>query len=274
MIILKNTIFISDLSEEVGNLTAVTARNYRFEKYEFEEKEGEKFIVGKGKHVNLENNNTDIAGFDLLFSLINLVKGTFVFKESQKDLNISQMENLVSDEYIMKWVQEYGFPFDTTLSRNFNEFNLKHFRNRLAKLYSIFSLWKSIVNEDSDGINTFSPILLGRVKWVKRFKNLKDYSEIELLKEALADRVSRGADITINLIYDNDIKGFKFALVSRSLFYIAYYQLSALMTKPITDTNKKMKVCDYCSSIFWTNNSNRKYCSNCNRKTIWSRNNK
>jgi hypothetical protein len=270
-----NTRAIGDLLEEVGNLTMVNSFNYRYEKYQFEEIEGKNYIVGKGR-INQFEDNVSFDGPELLFSLINLVTG-----EIPKYFDSPHLDNIITDENIMKWCEDYGIPYTDQHFWGSKELNKKGygfdnvlqlgmFRYKIAWLYSEFSLWMGILNEDPEEIT----------KW--KFGVNEDatkiihpsLNEMDLIKKSLAYEVSNKTKVRVSLDYNPQKNTFEFKLLDQSLFSIAYYQFTALITKSPSDNKKKMKNCNYCNSIFWANSAKKKYCSNCDRRTIWSRRNK
>jgi hypothetical protein len=272
-----NAMFIGDLLEEVGNLTMVNSFNYRYEQYGFEEIEGKKYIVGKG-FINQFEDELSFDGPELLFSLVNLVTG-----EMPEFFNSPHLDNVITEENIMEWCEKYGLPYtdqhfweneklNNKGYRFDNVLELNHFRYRLAWLYSQFNLWLGVINDDSEEIKKWSFAVKVNLDAINILH--PSLTEIDSIKKALAYEISNITKVKVSLDY-NVLKGtFEFKLLDQSLFSIAYYQFAALTTKSPSDSKKKMKNCNYCNSIFWANSAKKKYCSNCDRRTIWSRRNK
>lgn len=258
-----NNFFLSDISDEVGNLNEVESHNFQFEKYKIKEIEGENFIVGDNPK-NLFNTGSIMNNIDLLFSLIGLVKTPMPEYYDQE-----QFQRIITDKDILKWVKKYGIPYkDTHLNKikkdqltRANLLCLNGFRYELFKLYSAFALWKGLVEEDPEEIK--------KRKWVA-LNNLdgKSTSDEEQIKIGLAAAVFPGGQLLLK--YDTKTRSYKYFMQhSNSLISVAFYQLSAIMTKP--DGKRNLKYCEECSSIFWAKHAKTKYCPNCNYKTIHSR---
>lgn len=273
---MKNSIFIGNLLEEVGNLMSVNSFNCQFEEYTFEEFNGFKFIKGKGRPENPYTKDNFFDGPSLLFSLINLVKEPL-------PRFFDDLDEVLLDEDILNWVKKYGIPYQ---DGKLNEINkdkihridilyLYSFKYKLAWLYSSFSLWNAIFYEDNEEIIKFDYVTKLNLKIKKTvFKNRELHNGIDLIKEALAETIDQKTNVSIHFEYNLNTKAYEYNLKSDSLFSIAYYQLSSLMSKKYNETKKKMKKCSYCNSIYWAKHANSKYCSNCDRRTIWSRENK
>ena len=273
---MEHAFFIGDLLDEVGKLTIVQSYNLRFEEYEIEEIKGKKFIVGKGRPANPFKNENVFEGPELLFSLINLVKGPL-----PKYFNEPHMDSVISDESIMKWCKKYGIPYrDTELNRLLedekwrdNILHLGMFKYKIAWLYAYFSLWKAIISEDQEEINKYRDFVKLEMETIKMLPDGPKKDDLTYLKEALTAAVDKHFRVNIHLVYNSDSKTYEFKLASDSLIIIAYYQLASLMTKNHTENKKKMKNCAYCQSIYWANHANSRYCPNCDRRTVWSRRN-
>lgn len=274
---MQNAIFIGNLLEEVGNLTIVNSFHYRYEKYQFEEIEGKKYIVGKGR-INQFEDNISFDGPELLFSLINLVTG-----EIPKYFNTPHLDNIITDENIMKWCERYGMPYTDQYFWGNKELNKKGygfdnvlelgmFRYKIAWLYSEFSLWVGVLNEDPQKVKTWDFAVKANKEAAKILHPV--LNGMDLIKKALAYEISNKTKVQVSLDYNQEKGTFEFKLLDQSLFSIAYYQFAALMTKAPSDNKKKMKNCNYCNSIFWANSAKKKYCFNCDRRTVWSRRNK
>lgn len=282
---MKNSIFIADLQEEVGDLSEVLKINPKYETYEIELIEGKRFIVGKGKPDFLNKKEVTISGVDLLLSLVNLIKED---EEFPHYYNEPHMDPVISDDDVLKWVEKYGIPYkDRKLNEiygdeiwRFDYLHLGHFKYRLAWLYTSFSLWKGLIEEDRQQIEKFKHAANTLLGWLKiedeKINPGNPTSEIILIKKALAQSIGDKAHIQLGLRYHSDLDQNVFTLQANSLFDIAYYQLGSLMTKTPSDSKKSLKSCSSCHSLFWAKHKNSKYCHNpkCNRKNTYYHKNK
>lgn len=290
---MENSVFIADLTEEVGNLTMVDSLNcFKYEKYSIRSFLGEPYIIG-GKRLDTQSdpvfrrNPTKFDGPQLLFSLINLVKTDKNMMFDNKWVNES-----ISDKDIMEWIEKYGFPYIEKVdlkdieSREILEIekyllkasgvHLHNFKRKIAYLYGCFNLWNAIYEEDVRKIEKFKKSVSVRLMWRQnRSQILSGKTEdLILLNQALSDTINFNSNIKIEVNYNEKTANYGLTLTSHSLVDIAYYQLSSLMTKSPSENKKKMKTCSSCNSIYWANHANSKYCSNCDRRTEWSRKNK
>jgi hypothetical protein len=259
---MENKFFVNDLIQEVGNINAVNSYNFQFEEYEFVEIEGKKFIKGIGKAVNPYTNENLLEGPELLFSLVNLVKGNlpqFFDKEF--------MDPVVSDNDVLQWVKKNGIPYRDKELHYLNVLNLEHFKRRVAWLTARFNLWKAIVEENLNEVKKWN-FALQKYDDLLKVQFAEETNELVIYQKALAKKIGDSMKVKISLDYTN---GFKFIVETDDLFSVAYYQFAALMTKEPSDSKKKMKHCSYCNSIFWAKSAKKKYCSKCDRRTIWSR---
>jgi hypothetical protein len=276
-----NKYFVSDITDQVGQMNEMNCLNYKFEKYKIETVKGERFIVGKGKSELLEG-NTELSfnEIHLLLSLINLVKGELPEQFYQRNPNVNELDSVISDKDVLKWVKTHGIPYqDKQLNKLLNDEQLRPthvhiqlFKFRIATLYARFALWKATLEEDPQGIEKYKKAL-----WTYDFhkgqdKNLDD---LILVKKCLAQEVGTEANVRMSLRYDeikenDEIKEkYVFTLSSDSILNIAYYQLASLISKPKSDSREKLKTCESCGSLFWTKHARRKYC--CDRRTAHSR---
>ena len=283
---MNNFHFVKDLREEIGSLSEVDSISFKFESYDFEVINGEKFIVGKvTKESLIENESKDK---ELLFSLINLVKDPLTERFDVPTPHINKLDTIIHDENILKWVKEYGIPYrDKELNRllddetwRINYLHVDTFRFQLAKLYARFSIWKSIIEDEPKKIDNYimSLLTINLKAWKDLKKNTTEY--LPVVKKALAQEVGIGAGVNIRLKYDNNIDQNVFILSTDSLLSIAYYHLSALMTKPYSESKKSLKYCKMCNSIFWASHKNSDYCSSfypeskCNKQRHYYQRNK
>lgn len=272
-----NKYFLSDISDQVGQMNEMNCLNYRFEKYKVEIIKGEKFIVGKGQSELLEG-HTELSfnEIHLLLSLINLLKGELPKQFYQRNPNVNELDSVISDEDVLKWVKVNGIPYqDKQLNKLLDDEQLRPthlhiqlFKFRIATLYARFALWKATLEENPPGIEEYKKAL-----WTYDFHKGQDKNKDDLIlvKKCLAQEIGTEANIRMSLRYDEDQKKNVFTLSSDSLLSIAYYQLASLMSKPYSDSKEKMKSCKSCNSLFWANHARTKYCSSCDRRTVWSR---
>lgn len=265
---MKNKVFIDDLLHQVGNLNAVNSNNPHFESYQMQEHDGEKYIVGVGNEIAPDSEKSTFDDPELLFSLISLVTES------------SPGELAIVDKNIMNWCKTYGIPYlddlncdQDEVSRagtgNCNMLHVQIFKYSVKNLYKKFRLWMALVNENENEIAAFSNSV---DHFIERSHSTQE--KVDLLKKALAKAINIESSIEFKLDYNFDTKSFEFRLSDSCLFSLAYYQFSALLTKDDSESKKKMKQCTYCQSIYWAKHANAKYCTKCNRRTIWSRKNK
>lgn len=267
-------IFLSDMSKEIGKLSEVESFELKFKRYSIKEIEGMKFIVGEGKPTIRENMSFDKP--DLLFSLINLVKG-----ELPRYFNEPHMDTIVSDEDILKWVEIHGIPYrDQTLNSKLGDeewrphiLNLGKFKYKLAWLYSRFTLWKAIIDEDEEKIKKYKYAAQNSYKWIEMDNRYKNVDEMTKIKLALAKETTLLTDISVKLTYNIHSQRYEFQLLSNSLMDIANFQLATLMTKERSDNKSHLKTCKMpgCNNVFWADHGNQEFCSNprCNKRNYW-----
>ncbi|MCQ6530741.1 hypothetical protein [Bacillus mycoides] len=282
--------FINDLKEEIGSLSGVKGYSCTFENYNFEEIKEEKFIVGE--YTEKTVSDYEIKDKNLLFSLLSLVKGalpdnffqypfTFGFRKSPQK---NKLETIISDENIFEWVKEYGIPYeDKVLNRLLNDeqwrlnyLHLNLFRWEIARLYSFFSIWKSLLEEDFEEIEKYTVSIwdLRMIMFEDKKNNPNSPTDkIYLIKKALAQEISHWTKVEIKLKYDRETDRNIFELSTGSLLNVAYYQLAELLTKPYLDSKKSLKTCKMCKSLFWAEHKNSDYCSSVNPKSKCSRQN-
>lgn len=270
---MDNLVFIGDLIKEVGNLQNVNGRIPKFEEYSLEIIEGEKFIVGtKIKKDSLYNDFSYKDGPKLLLSLINLIK------EKGRLPEVWNLDELINDEDIMKWCEEYGIPYkDKVLNEKLGDglsrghlVHLKSFKRKIIWLYEWFSVWKDVLFEDESKIKPNKQLEM----FIKLGESTKkDFSKIELIKNALAEQINLKANISVHFQFNKNTSEFEFALKASSLVDVAYFQLASLMTKSPSENKQKLSLCKMpnCNNFFWTKHGNDKFCDNpkCNPKNYW-----
>jgi hypothetical protein len=274
---MENALFVGDLQKEIGNISEVNTMNNKYESYKIEFVKGEKFIIGEGAP-GFYKGEKDIKMDDinLLLSVINLVKGGLPPKYYAAPPEVNELASVISDDNVLKWVEMYGIPYeDEKIKEVLNDelwklryLHLDSFRRKVVMLFACFSIWHAIVEDRTYDIEKYSNSLLTLP--LNTNKKATDY--LIQLKQALAKQVGSWANIQTGLKYDPKTGQNTFTMSSDSLIKLAYYQFATLMTKPPTENRKKLKTCDYCKSLYWTDYAKKKYCGNpCNRKTIWSR---
>lgn len=275
---MKNSFFIGDLKEQVGELTSIGSYHFHYNSYEIKEIEGELFIVGQGEP-GTNKKDRELEGPELLFSLLGLVKNELPEDFGEPEL-LHDLEGVIFNGDVLKWVEAHGIPYtDETLNEWLNErkirsnlLHLETIKNDIAWLYALFILWKATIEENENDIEKMKFALMGFEKANSMVKQLEGYDKVSAIMDALTEFINlHTADVNINVHFDQKSKKCRFILRTDSLMNVAYYQFGALMTKPLAENKKKMKTCSSCHSVFWANHANNRYCSNCDRRTVWSR---
>lgn len=282
---MKNFAFVMDMNDEIGNLSEVNCSNLKWESYEFEEIEGENFIVGKGVPEFLETEkDLQLNDFEVLTSLLNLVTGPLPERFDVPFPEHNHLHTVISDNDIMSWVKQYGIPYkDKKLNEMYEDkqwrLNLIHldsFRHRVAALFARFSIWKAIIEDTPQEIERYIMSLLTITpgKWAEIKQNADTF--LPVVKKALAQEIGAAAHIAMTLKYDEKTEQNIFTLSTDSLLNVAYYQLAALLTKPYAESQKHLKNCIMCNNVFWADHGNDKFCSNpkCNKRNYWYHQNK
>jgi hypothetical protein len=294
---MDNSIFISDLRQELGNLTTIKVTNLIFKEYIIEKindykhdniTNSDEFIIGKElimlepplsnklSEFEFERATSTYESSDLLFDLINIVELDGYLPAG---FNRPNLDPIMPTRKIIGFCRKYGMPFNVlkTIPDSFRAdknggtmkygFSIQSFRYRLGFLYSFFRLWKGIQENNYKDIDEYA-FCVG-IANEDKFDNR--VNKIATIKRMLPLDM-RGS---LNLLprYDSSSDTFGFGIYANDLFDVAYYQLAAIMTKG-TDFKENLKICPPdgggCGSIFW-GHGNQKYCKKCNRKTIWSR---
>ncbi|MBP1944642.1 hypothetical protein [Cytobacillus luteolus] len=265
---MEKELYIGDLNDHVGTLAASNTVNTHFESYELEKDDEEVYIVGKKGYKAEE---VEVDNINFLLSLINLVKGDLPKQYYSAQPNINKLDTVISDEDILKWVQNYGFPY--LESENIVKLNLNKFKRKLAMLNARFLMWKAIFEENDKEIKKYKSALLTLDKNKKLHPEL---SELSITKKALAEDVGTWGSVTVRLRYDEKTDSNIFYISAKNQLDIAYYQLGMLMTKKDTENKKRLRYCanGECNSMFWTKHSRTKFCNNCDRRKVHYENNK
>lgn len=281
---MDNSLFINDLRQELGSLPTVNSPVFKYKEYESIVVDSSEYIIAKGLidphepksnlyvELGIECESAAYGSFEILFSLIQLVK---IKGYQSKDFDKIPDDEIISNNDIIEWCYKYGLPFfpTTQIKEDLTDSNGEKveagfltgsFRLSLSFLYGCFNLWRAIYEKNSNDIDKYAAFL-GILKNAK-FKNLDE--KISTLKSSFP-LLSIGS-IELRPRYDAKTDAFGFGIYTRDIFQVAYFQLATLMTKTSKEIKDNFKMCPACSSMFW-GHGNRKYCPNCNRKTIWSR---
>lgn len=268
VISLKKNFLTMNLSTDVGNISEVSNYNYKFKRYKIEVIKGEKFIVGEDP-LNLHIKEDIFNKPTLLFSLINLIDTTKPFPDFFDE---EKLDRVISDEKVLKWVKQNGNPYaDKRKHIRPNMLSLWGFKYSLAFLYTRFSLWDALLDQNENQIKKYIWLVEDDIAISEILTNKKEKEKLNAIKKNLAESITKG--IHLDLTFDTKSQQYKFVLKTyNNLFNVASYQFATLMTKPNNEKEKHQKICKQCKSIFWAAHANAGYCENgCNRQTHNSR---
>jgi len=266
----------------------------RYAKYSLEWLNAALCIVGQG------NANTKKilkpGDYDrLLFDTLSLV-------EEPKGNTWDWGRQLIDEKRLFKWLEKHGLPVshmgcapaidaeDSTIPSTavFSYYPLQDFANHVGGLYLMYMLFEAITDEDEVKIPRYIRFLTSHplIRFAPdgpREKKLESYEAqiigLPLNEKIRAGHQSIGSRLNVEL---NSMKlGYEpsqqaFYIEAFSLFDLCYYRFAVLIAQAKSSRvghRSHVKRCDNCQKVFW-GHGNRRYCSFCDRRTIWSQRNK
>lgn len=283
-------LFLGDIKQELGSLLEIRYSGIKFSDYKT--KTLPKLVNGV------------IEGHDIIEEDVEIIEGVLpVFKNNQPTLKVyshildvwhesildketffdilSLAKNIdikarfgshnieaIPTNEIIELFKKYGMSasdisYDGPIWRQYNIYgiNLRSFKYRLFTLHWRFSVYMALCYEDCDLLREIVPSSL-----LPDGKKSSNKQLLETAADWLIQETRAGVDLSLKLNKELFSLSFEASdIISASNIF--------LMLLIITGDGNNLKVCanPKCQQVF-LGHGNRKYCHNCNRKTVWSRN--
>ncbi len=255
---LVNT-FLSDKKIEIGSLLSVKCNFVRFSDYEVRTLEGFEVIVGVPPVALNKSPPLWIDGYpldsihevifqkDIFFEVMALTKNV--------DVMAGFNEQAIPTDEILTLCRKYGMRDDNDgpiwMKYGIHGFVLRDFKRRLFTLRQRFVLWRALCYGDYSLMSKLLPF------------SLKEEQVLHAAKDWLC--TGMGESIEMSLCFNE--KGFGLEVYATDIISTCDIFLSFMI---VSGDNKNIKLCPNCLEFFY-GHGNKKYCDNCNRKTVWSR---
>lgn len=231
---------------------------------------------------------------NLFFEVLNIAKNV--------NIELPFDESSICNNDILNLITKYGFDTNMYSGKSFEEmlsesdridlFNkpeirefgfvegliIKDFKKQIYELKRRFSIYYGIVNDDKQFLmNILEKDIIFAEKWLPPItpnNKITQNNIIEFAKDALIN-VFNDYSFSIVLYHEKKLGTFKFKFTAKNLIEACNLFLSQILTMDLNYTKSNIKICanPECGRTF-EGHKNKKYCDLCNRKTIWSRNNK
>ena len=279
---LVNT-FLSDKKEEIGSLFSIKCNFIKFSDYEVKTLpelqwplKGGKPLIKKNVEiiagvppVVLNKNPPLIDGYpldvihevtfqkDIFFEVMALTKNVDVIAGFNE-----QAEQAISTEDILALCRKYGINTKVDgpiwMQHRIHGFELMKFKYSLFALHWRFAVYMALCYEDYDLMRELVPLNSYPVK------KTGEEQILDATKEWLTQPPTN-AGIKASLCSNEN--GFGLEVYATDIISVCDIFLSFMM---VSGEGKNIKLCPNCQGFFH-GHGNRKYCNNCNRKTVWSR---
>lgn len=278
--------FLSDKKEEIGSLLSVTCHFVRFSNYKVKVLPELKMPVDNGPPI-IEKNVEVVSGVppvvrsddpkliiddtqmdvihrvvfekDILFEVLGLTKSVDV--EAGFD---EQTIQAIPTTGILDLCRKYGLNYKIGgpiwMQYRIPGFELRNFKYQLFALRWRFAVYMAYCYEDYELMRKLVPLI---DMPVPRTSNKQ---VLDATKEWLTQYTGPG--IELSLVSTNE--GFGLEVYANNIIDTCNVFLSLLIA---SGDCKNIKICPNCRHIFF-GHGNKKYCDNCNRKTVWSRKNR
>lgn len=263
----------------------------RYSKYSLEWLNGALCIIGQGNANTKETLKS--GGYDrLLFDTLSLV--------NEPNGNTWDWgRKMIDEKRLFRWLKRYGLPvsyggctsaldpqYSTVPSTAaFSYYPMQDFANHVGAVYLMYMSFEAIIDKDETKIPRYIRFLTShplihfapdglREKKLELFE--AQISKLPLNKKIKVGHQSIGIRLNVEL---NSMKlGYEpsqqaFYIQAFSLFDLCYYRLATLIAqnKSSEATHRnQVKYCRNCQKVFW-GHGNRRYCTFCDRRTVWSR---
>lgn len=272
--------FLSDKKEEIGSLFSVKCGFVKFSDYEVKTLpelqwplKGSKPLIKKNVEiitgvppVVLNKNPPLIDGYpldvihevtfqkDIFFEVMALTKKVDVIAGFNE-----QTEQAISTEDILALCRKYGINTKVDgpiwMQHRIHGFELRKFKYALFALRRRFAVYMALCYEDYGLMCELVPL---------NNYPVKKTGEEQILK-ATKEWFCMGESIRMSLCSNGE--GFGLEVYATDIISTCDILLSFMA---VGGEGKNIKLCPNCQGFFH-GHGNRKYCNNCNRKTVWSR---
>lgn len=283
-------LFFSDKKAEIGSLLAVECSLHKFTGYEVKTVPELKLTIGeqtvRKKSVKvisgirplirskkpefIMGNIADTLhridfGKEILFHALNLTRKV----NMEKGFN-EEARDAISTEEILALNRRFGLleeSYGLWTQHRIEGFELDHYKYRLFRLRWRFAIYWASVYEDIETLRNLVPI----VKMTENERGGTRLSRQETLFLANEWLAMDTSELKTSLHYDRASGNFSLRSQARTFLEACDILLSLLIASS-EDEGKNLKVCRNaeCGNYF-TGHGNAKYCSSCDRRTIWSR---
>lgn len=276
---LVNT-FLSDKKEEIGSLFSIKCNFIKFSDYEVKTLpelqwplKGGKPLIKKNVEiiagvppVVLNKNPPLIDGYpldvihevtfqkDIFFEVMALTKNVDVIAGFNE-----QAEQAISTEDILALCRKYGINTKVDgpiwMQHRIHGFELMKFKYSLFALHWRFAVYMAVCYEDYELMRELVPLI---DRPVPRTSNKQ-------VLDAAKEWLTQFSGIKVSLCSTSN--GFGFEINTTHIISACDVFLSLMIA---SGDGKNIKICPNCHRVF-LGHGNKKYCDNCNRKTVWSR---
>ncbi|NLF46148.1 MAG: hypothetical protein GX581_08730 [Syntrophomonadaceae bacterium] len=283
--------FLSDKKQDLGSLWSIKLRFSRFSDYQI--KVLPELVLSAGNERITKNNVEIVAAVppalknpgptfkiytqasESVFEKNLEAKDFFEVMALTKDINLQkgfgpETEKAIPTEGILDLCRKYGFDFsfDDPIwqQHKIAGVELRHIKRKMFLLHWRFSVYAALYHEDFDMMRKVIPSSLIPT-------SMKEAGE-DLLRAVAMDWLKQEAGGRANFELDFTPEGPKLDIITWDLFNACDVFLTLLIT--VGDAGG-FKICANpdCRSFFMiekgTGKGNKKYCDNCNYKTVWSR---
>jgi len=257
----------ADQLKTVTGIVGIETFTNKYDSYEIIKVSGRRYLQGVGRYE--DNWYIKFGDLKLLYFTINPILKT------PPPINASPeryLKEIISDDFLLWWCEKYGLPwleevepFDNV---DYDAVSVSSFKNRIFKLYACSLLWNSIFFEDEQNLNL--AMTLFRYK-PQDFTNFN--CALEKLKQELPKLISNEYQAQLKLRYSGEQGRYVFRWWTDRTFDVCFLQLATLITRSSEEIHSKQKSCRSCGRYFW-GHGNQAFCSDCDRRTYWSRENK
>lgn len=281
--------FLSDKEDALGSLFSVRYSHVRFAGYDVQEiphlerkhainsdplvEQNIKIVVGVGKTQKADNPPYPYPGNDDVHEIMLNKSVFFDVMSLTKNINIGAgfneyNANLIPTADVLLLCKKYGFglgliDYDILKQHKKFAFPVKVFKYRLFSLHCRFAVYMAIYYDNYNLMRRLIPQNKGP-RGISSNEQL-----LTIAKEWLATYTDPGPGIRFTL--RPTAKGFGFEVdACGDIIHAADMILSFMIAG---GDGRNIKICVNCGQFF-TGHGNRKYCNNCNRKTVWSRKNR
>lgn len=274
--------FLSDKKEEIGSLFSVKCGFVKFSDYEVKTlPELDRFIGDKkttrkdieiiagvrpvalnsAPTVTIDEIPLDVIHEvtfqkDIFFEVMALTKKVDVIAGFNE-----QTEQAISTEDILALCRKYGINTKVDgpiwMQHRIHGFELRKFKYALFALRWRFAVYMALCYEDYELMRELVPLT------TLPDKKTSDEQILASAKEWLTQFSGSG----INVSLCSTSNGFGFEVNTTHIISACDVFLSLMIA---SGDGKNIKICPNCHRVF-LGHGNKKYCDNCNRKTVWSR---